>query len=1371
MTFYNKQLKASYIPYKLQEFINTLNFEDKHEILKYFSYVSNFELISNFKLNSLPENNKIRILSLIAQNIVRRGFPTLAPNILDKAISSNMSDINFNLLKESLILYDKNYAFKSNRRYYQKTLSNTLEISNLNLTELEFITEKLPSKIAQHIEFQKPFETIVMHPNTNAKNYQNYTSFCLGVTLNKILEQVSNQRIDFCLQIPSKENNSCIAIELDGPQHQTDIVQKAKDNQRDSLLNELLWQQTLRITDINQQDNYLTKLSEIFQQYAPEKEISSNITSDIHLCLFSARVTLMFLTLIECGSINLTKENRIYLSANTENEIEFKAILIGIQNAIHLIYNLIRLENSIDTFPNAIILKIESNNITHYVKFTQDSWEFISYNEKSFPAILHINSRMYQRLFAFNPNNTSKKTIWLYSSYAEDTNQLIRSHNKPINYNINDNNISSLIYFLNNIFKKDAFRPKQIDIIKEALGRKNVIGLLPTGSGKTLTYQLTAILQPGITIVIAPLISLMNDQVHNLNKIGIHSCTAINSSFNSVEKRLIMKNLSNEKYQYIYISPERLQIKEFKDLLSKLNIFNIILDEAHCVSQWGHDFRTSYLRVGETISSLFKKSISMALTGTASCNVITDIKRELQMSKNVMIVTPNNFKRDELNFRIIETDKNISLEEKINSNIIKDSIQKTIHYLYQVNNKDINYELEEQLFFEKDASQNKYINSGLIFCPYAKSKSGSVETLYNSMKPLFDKKNIKIGYYHGAMPTSKKNTFQEKFTNNELALLIATKAFGMGIDKPNIRFTIHTCIPESIEAFYQEAGRAGRDRKNAVNIIISPPLSTRYSDTVDSKIYNYFINNSFPDAQSFKKQIKTFLYEKTITITKFNDFLLKSLSKQYISSSDVDISYNPNIDNVVLTINNSNQYSITMNDNHTIAIEPIISSIPNFIYSLYEKYIKNTIKKELEANTILTSKNLKASFNVRKFTAEDSIIDSLKKTSSDNDIYCYIGLENSINFNPIDTILKDLVEEKHSSIILNKETHSILKNFKEKFYPFMKSSARISILKDFYYKIYNVIRMNNRLLQQDFQTYNQKYIKEQPISNISGLKEKILYYLGILGIYSNYERSYSPNFIKIKLNKPTKESLRNNIKKYISSYETADYVNRTMKKFKEFDNIPEDDIDNLVTSAINYVVEYSYSKIRHYREKQSENMYLCMQANDNKHPQKFIDEIYKYFESKYSDELLKDILNENLNLPFKWIEKVSSSTQNNNENFLENLSHLRSSALKVQEARPQAYTPYFLYAYSIFNDHNLDIRSGINAYIRAVNNLSKLREQYKSTLKNICTKFFNTEDISYLNEVLLILNKEYLLKENTQPILNEFKQILLSKIQIKETIL
>ncbi|MDY3874310.1 MAG: hypothetical protein SO083_03965 [Megamonas funiformis] len=103
MTFYNKQLKASYIPYKLQEFINTLNFEDKHEILKYFSYVSNFELTSNFKLNSLPENNKIRILSLIAQNIVRRGFPTLAPNILDKTISSNMSDINFDLLKESLI--------------------------------------------------------------------------------------------------------------------------------------------------------------------------------------------------------------------------------------------------------------------------------------------------------------------------------------------------------------------------------------------------------------------------------------------------------------------------------------------------------------------------------------------------------------------------------------------------------------------------------------------------------------------------------------------------------------------------------------------------------------------------------------------------------------------------------------------------------------------------------------------------------------------------------------------------------------------------------------------------------------------------------------------------------------------------------------------------------------------------------------------------------------------------------------------------------------------------------------------------------------------------------------------------------------------
>ena len=861
----------------------------------------------------------------------------------------------------------------------------------------------------------------------------------------------------------------------------------------------------------------------------------------------------------------------------------------------------------------------------------------------------------------------------------------------------------------------------------------------------------------------------MNDQVYNLNKIGIHSCTTINSSFNSVEKRLTMKNLSNEKYQYIYISPERLQIKEFKDVLFNLNIFNIVLDEAHCVSQWGHDFRTSYLRVGETISSLFKKSISMALTGTASCNVITDIKRELQMSKNVMIITPNKFKRDELNFRILETNKPLSLEEKIKSNIVQDSISKTIHYLYQINNENKNYELEEYFFFKKDEVQDKYINSGLIFCPFAKKKSGSVQTIYNSIKPFFAKKNIKIGYYYGDMPTNNKNEYQNKFTNNELAILIATKAFGMGIDKSNIRFTIHTCIPESIEAFYQEAGRAGRDRNNAVNLIISPPLSTRYSDTIDSRIYNYFIKNSFPDVQSFKEQIKTFLYEKTISITKFNDLLLKNLSEQYIPSSDVDISYNSNSDNVVLTINNSNQYSITIDDNHTIDMEPIISSSPNFIYSLYEKYIKNSIKKELESNPILNSKNLKTSFNVRKFTTEHSIIDALKKTSSNNNIYCYIGLENSINFNPIDTILKDLVEEKHSPIILNKETNLILKNFKEKFSSLLNNSVKNSILKEFYYTIYNIIRVNNTLPQQDFETYNKKYMQTQPIYNISGLKEKILYYLGILGIYSSYERSYSPNFIKIKLNAPTKESLKNNIKKYISSYETADYVNRTMKNFKEFDNIPENDIDNLVISAINYIIEYSYSKIKHYREKQSENMYLCMQANDDKNPQKFIDEIYKYFESKYSDELLKDIVNENLNLPFKWIEKIKTSTKNNNENLLENLSHLRSSALKVQEARPQAYTPYFLYAYSIFNDHNLDIRSGINAYIKAVNNLSKLRAQYKSTLKNICTQFFNTKDITYLNEVLLILKSNYLPDKKTTFILSEFKEILLSKTIQKDT--
>lgn len=270
-----------------------------------------------------------------------------------------------------------------------------------------------------------------------------------------------------------------------------------------------------------------------------------------------------------------------------------------------------------------------------------------------------------------------------------------------------------------------------------------------------------------------------------------------------------------------------------------------------------------------------------------------------------------------------------------------------------------------------------------------------------------------------------------------------------------------------------------------------------------------------------------------------------------------------------------------------------------------------------------------------------------------------------------------------------------------------------------------------------------KELTPQQQSEISNVQEKILYYLGILGVYTEYERHYGPDYVKITLNPISKEYLKQRIRKYIGGYETKDYLNRKIGSMDWMDQYDDDDIEGIILASMHFLINYSYEKIKTYRQKQTEIMYKCIQASKQNDESVFTEEIYKYFESKYADELLKDVHNENMTLINKWIDKIESDVTLNNENIRENLSHLRTSALKVQEARPLSFTPYFLYAYAILSDPDMDIRSGIDSYIKGVSILKGLRSNYRSAMRRFCQHIFNSEEYSYLNEVDKIIKNEY----------------------------
>ena len=699
------------------------------------------------------------IISVI-EKIVNRGRLTRLSGKLEQEV--------FTILKRKDSNYTKKVAINSFLNYHLPNIPNEWHDGEKrsvldNMTAEEYFYKKIfvgtvGQKYAKDVLPQVLFSSLVIDKR-------------------KVGRSVLLQRLDFLIT----HGDVAIAVEIDDPTHSN---HKEKDNERDKILEK----SGLPTYRVNAEDLaggtgavpvLVEKLKEMY---------SDSVVGGIDKTLIGIKLAHQFqmilIELVKCGKIKIGERVRVAFDPKNipalnkkEQNLILDAALLDLQELSHNIGRLYRDANY--AFDEVKI--VEFGGETDLVITVNDNYDF----EPS--KIVYVQDISYPLPLIQN-------------KFSRISRQNLVTNEK------------ALSFVLKYIYRFDGFRPNQIDGIKQTIEGYDSIVLLPTGSGKSVVYQLLSYIMPGMVIVVEPITSLIFDQVDNLVRIGADRVLGV--TVNTANKGFLAKAIMTGHYNLVFVSPERLQIEGFRWALRRFCNVNVVsvcaIDEAHCVSEWGHDFRISYLNLANTCRSLLKTSSGspsiLALTGTASEAVLRDMERDLGIDE-AYVIRPTSFDRKEIEFVVVSAGsdvKNIALEKIIEVDLPK------------------RFGTDFDDFYETcgDATM-----SGIVFCPHVGGKYGIMQILSD-----LHGMGVEAKEYSGKKPKNNpmdeeewseyKTSIAKQYKDNVFPLLVATKSFGMGIDKPNIRYTVHYGLPQSIEAFYQEAGRAGRDKGKAYSYVI-----------------------------------------------------------------------------------------------------------------------------------------------------------------------------------------------------------------------------------------------------------------------------------------------------------------------------------------------------------------------------------------------------------------------------------------------------------------------------------------------------------------------------------------------------------------------
>jgi len=779
-----------------------------------------------------------------------------------------------------------------------------------------------------------------------------------------------------------------------------------------------------------------------------------------------------------------------------------------------------------------------------------------------------------------------------------------------------------LMYFLKLLFRKEDFRPGQIPILDRALQNKNVIGLLPTGGGKSLIYQFAAMLQPGVTIVVDPLRSLMKDQYDGLLNMGIDTCSFINSTLDAKERGRREKQMESSEFQFVFLSPERLCIYTFREKLKTMHDMHVyfsygVIDEVHCVSEWGHDFRFSYLHLGRNMYNYVcakdksKRLTLFGLTATASFDVLSDVERELSGNGAYpldaeTVVRHENMDRLELQYKVERVpvdypsdkyyDKNGRLDKglpiavdiadkwaayksketilpayisRISNSIIELQSSNSIErikaaFKERQNTENFNDAADLTSDIPKDmfAKSDTYEQAGIVFCPHRKNTGVSVGANANALSRGVRDIGTFIGSSDDDQDDAKSFENLDKFRNNELSLMVATKAFGMGIDKPNVRFTVNMNYPSSLESFIQEAGRAGRDGRIALAIIL-------FSDYRLVRISKKYENNDFPVKLLKNKWFK-------------EDDLQSTLAHYGIDiAPDLLEIFTPEHDLVKLTCSKNKKmfgFQECSEGGCDVFAGCNLRTIPNEARGFH-------YYADLEA--VLADAGMKVPQKDLQYLNPDY----------DTVIYFYNN-----NFKG------DLVEKKAMHSLLSQSVVEVFYGDNAEYKP-----AQTEIIKNLLTKILSV-DVGSEIVA--FIPYSDD---ENAPNNFTDIA-KAIYRMCCIDLIDDYTQNYSTHKFRIVITRKPDGAYYDGLKRFLMRYYSEGRASELLE------DVPNYKGQNEIHKCLGYLTEFIYSKIAVKRKRAIDDMRLfCIQGLDDSKDWKEVNEdlkdfIYYYFNSKYAND-------------------------------------------------------------------------------------------------------------------------------------------------------